>query len=85
MKFWGVDCWETRSPVSSWLTIHLMFAFSVTYNLASMQLDFTQESPQADMSDDMIMEMDFGHDNPNRDCILKLKKNFYGLCDGNLT
>ena len=31
------------------------------------------------------MEIPFGRDKPNGDCMLKLKKNVYGLCDSNLT
>ena len=62
-----------------------MFALCVTCNLASMCLDFIQGFPQADMKKDVFIEMPFGYDNPNGDCMLKLKKNFYGLCDGNLT
>ena len=61
-----------------------MFAFCVISNLASMSLDFTQAFPQDDTKNYVIMEKTFGNNNLNGDCILKLKKNFYRLRDGNL-
>ena len=85
MKRWGVDYWETHSPVASWLTIRLMFLCCVMCNLASMSLDFARAFPQADLKKDVFMEIPFGYDNPSGDYVLRLKKNFYGLCDGNLT
>ena len=50
-----------------------------------MSLDFAQASPQADIKNDVSMETLFGYDNRNGEHVLKLKTNFCGTCDGNLT
>ena len=57
MQRWGVDHWEEHSPVASWLTIRLMFAFSITCNLSSLSLDFTQAFPQADIKNEVYVEV----------------------------
>ena len=84
MQHWGEDCWETCSPVASWMMNLLIFTFYVTCNFASISLEFTQAFPQAGTKNDVLVDMPFGHDNHNRDCMLKLKKNFYGPCEDDL-
>lgn len=53
MQQWGVDFWETYSPVVSWLTIQLMFAFCMLGKLESISLDFDQAFTQADIKGDV--------------------------------
>ena len=65
--------------------IRLMFTFAVICNLVSVFLDFTQVFLQADIKGDVFIEIPFGYENLNNEYVLKLKKNFYGLCDANLT
>ena len=62
-----------------------MLECCVTHDVASMHLDFKQAFPQASTKNDVFMEVLFGHDSPNGEHVLKLKKNFYGTCDDNLT
>ena len=47
-------------------------------------LDFTQAFPQHDIKGDVLIETLFGYDNTDVNCVLKLKKNLCGLCDGNI-
>ena len=74
MQRWGVYYWKTFSPVVSWLPIHLMFVFCITCNLASMSLDFAQVFSQADIKNDVLMQMTFAYDDPNGDHTLRLKR-----------
>ena len=62
-----------------------MLTFCVMCSLESMCLDFTQAFPQADIKRPTYMEIPTGYDNPNGEYVLKLKCNFYGLADANLT
>ena len=62
-----------------------MFAFYVAGKLKSISLDFNQAFTQADIKSDVYMEIPAGYKNMNNNYVLKLKKNFYGLSDGNLT
>ena len=62
-----------------------MFAFCIAGKMESISLDFDQAFTQADIKSDVFMEIPAGYKNLNGDYVLKLKKNFYGLCDGNLT
>ena len=85
MQRWGEDFWETYSPVVSWLTTRLMFVFAISCGLESISLDFTQAFPQADLKQDVYIEVPFGYSNPKKLYVLKLKSNFYGLVDALLT
>lgn len=85
MQRWGVDFWETHSLVASWLTTRLMFVFCASGKLESISLDFDQAFTQAKIKSDVCMEIPLGYKNPGNEYVLKLKTNFYGLTDGNLT
>ena len=62
-----------------------MFAFCIVGKIESISLDFDHAFTQADIKLYVYMEIPVGYKNLNEDYVLKLKKNLYGLSDGNLT
>ena len=67
----------------SWLETRLVLLFCAAGKLKSTLLDFDQAFVQADAKSDVLMKTPSGHDAPNGKHVLKLKKNFNGLSDGN--
>ena len=82
---WGIDFQETYSPIVSQLIIRLIFAFCVARKYDSISLDFNQAFTQVDIKSDIYMEIPAGYKNVNNSYVLKLKKNFCRLSNGNLT
>ena len=73
----GVDYFETYSPVISWLTVCLVFTIFLLLNLQSIQVDYTEEFPQAPLTNDVYIKMPRGYRKNNK--AYKLKRNLYGL------
>ena len=54
---YGVNYWETFSPVVTWITIRIVFLLIIINNWHSRQVDFVLAFPQADIEVDMYMEI----------------------------
>jgi hypothetical protein len=57
---YGRDYWETYAPVVSWLTVRLVLLLSTILNLKSLQVDYTQAFPQAELHDPFFMRLPQG-------------------------
>ena len=80
MQRWGVDYWETYSPVVKWISVRLLFSLSLILKLESRSINFVLVFPQADLDEDIYMELPFGfNSNRQRTHVLKLNKSLYGL------
>ena len=72
-------------PFSRMANYPLDVCIFVTRNLTSTSLGFIQAFSLTDAKNDVFIEVTFVHDHPNGECMLKLKKNFHGMRDENLT
>jgi len=84
MQQWGVNYWETYSPVVNWISVHLLLLIAIMNDLPTTAIDFVLAFPQATLGPDerIYMEIPAGMDSPGTDrkqYVLKLKKNLYGL------
>ena len=91
----GENYWETYSPVVNMLTVRLLLLICKIHGLHSKSIDFVLAFPQADLEEDIWMELPIGFEyddsddedntgrgrvDPNKSrYLLKLKKNLYGL------
>ena len=78
---YGVNYWETYSPVVRWSSIRLILILTLKYHWKTRQLDFVLAYPQAPVECDLYMEIPYGHTplpGPNCDYALKLERNLYG-------
>jgi Reverse transcriptase (RNA-dependent DNA polymerase) len=75
----GLDFFETYAPVVQWSTVRALLVLSCVLDLATQQIDFTNAFCQADIDEELYVEMpqDFG-DPQGRDMVLKLRKSLYG-------
>ena len=67
----GVDFFETYAPVVQYSTVRALLVMSIALNLATQQIDFSNAFCQADIDEEVYVEMpkDFG--NPRgRDMVL---------------
>ena len=77
---YGVHYYDTYSPVVTWPTIRLLLTMSILNGWASRQIDFVLAYPQADIEQDLYMNLPKGivlSDNKS-DYVLKIRKNLYG-------
>jgi hypothetical protein len=78
---YGVNYWETFSPVVKWFSIRLTLVLSLIYQWKTRQIDFVLAFPQADVECELYMELPRGliFEGCHRyiHC-LKLLKNLYG-------
>ena len=85
MQKWGENYWETYSPVVNMLTVRLILLICKIHKLHSKSIDFVLAFPQADLEEDIWMEIPLGVAVTSKDggsYLLKLKKNLYGLKQG---
>ena len=85
MQKWGENYWETYSPVVNMLTVRLILLICKIHKLHSKSIDFVLAFPQADLEEDIWMEIPLGVAVKSKDggsYLLKLKKNLYGLKQG---
>jgi hypothetical protein len=77
---YGVNYWETYSPVVRWSTIRLFLILSTIHKWPTRQLDFVLAYPQAPVECDLYMAIPRGYkiDGDPKQYALKLKKNLYG-------
>ena len=82
MQQWGVNYWETYSPVVNWISICTLLAISSIHGLPSRSIDFVLAFPQADFDVDVFMELPVGiqvNEGDGISYILRLNKSLYGL------
>jgi hypothetical protein len=81
MQKYGVNYWETYSPVVNWFSIRLCLIFTLLFCWRTRQIDFVLAFPQADVECDLFMQLPrglvFDGVHHTTHC-LKLKKNLYG-------
>ena len=79
---YGVNFWETYSPVVNWFTIRLFLTLALIFQWHTRQIDFVLAFPQADVECDMYMAIPRGFTLPEgynaKDYCLQLRKNVYG-------
>ena len=57
---WGDSYWVTYSPVVNMLSVHLILEIFKIHNLDSKAIDFVLASPQADLEEDIWMQLPIG-------------------------
>eukprot|EP00985_Skeletonema_marinoi_P020725 scaffold12380_cov197-Skeletonema_marinoi.AAC.1 len=85
MQQWGENYWETYSPVVNMLTVRLLLIICKIHKLHSKSIDFVLAFPQADLEEDIWMQIPQGVTVESEDGeprLLKLCKNLYGLKQG---
>ena len=89
MQVHGDTYWDTYAPVVSWMSVRLMLIFSEIHHLHTRSIDFTLAFPQADVKVDIYMDLPLGCSSSdgvdNKQYVLKLIKNLYGLKDAGKT
>jgi hypothetical protein len=80
-QVYGMNYFETYTPVVTWFAIRLMIIFGIIFCWALQQVDFVMAYAQAPIEMDIYMELLQGiqtkHMNSKKH-ILKLEKNIYG-------
>ena len=77
---WGIDYWETYSPVVNWISVRALLAISKIHDLPTKSIDFVLAFPQANLDIDVFMEIPAGFSSDlRRTHVLKLNKSLYGL------
>ncbi len=89
MQQWGVSYWEMFSPVVNMLIVCLLLALCNIHGLESNSIDFVLAFPQADLDEDIWMELPTGivvsgKLDESRANVLTLKKSLYGLKQASL-
>lgn len=82
MQQWGVNYWETFSPVVNWMSVRLLLTISTVFDLQTRSIDFVLAFPQADLDVPVFMELPMGMEIPGSkkgEYVLELKKSLYGL------
>ena len=79
---WGVNYWETFSPVVNWMSVRLLLVVALIHDLPAQSIDFTLAFPQAKLNVPVYMEVPVGMDVQGaqpRTHVIKLKRSLYGL------
>ena len=78
MQVYGENYWDTYAPVVNWISIRMLMASSILFNLHTRSIDFTLAFPQADADDTIYMKLPFGFQAPtDGDYVLLLIENLY--------
>ena len=93
-QIFGIDFWETYSPVVQWSSVCMMLILSAIYGFANRQVDYVQAFPQAPIDDEVYIRIPQGFmydpsqqrliqvkDDPkykDKEYCIKLKRNLYG-------
>ena len=60
MKQWGVNYWETYSPVVNWTSVRDMLILSILIELHTKSVDFFLDYTQDDVKIEILMEIPIG-------------------------
>ena len=83
---WGINYWDTYSPVVSWSSVRILLTLSKLHNLHTKSIDFVQAFPQAKVKSMIFLKTPAGVElTGNEESMLRLIKNLYGLKDAGLT
>ena len=63
MQQWGVDFWETYAPVVNWLSVRTFLVLSILHGYHSRSIDFVLAFLQAELKEDIFMEIPAGFSN----------------------
>ena len=74
---YGVNYWDTHSPVVSWPSIRLFLTFALLHNWHTKSIDWILAYPHADVECDLYMKMPPGFEDDGKH-VLKIVKNIYG-------
>jgi len=80
-QVFGINYFETYSPVITWMAAHLIIILGLIQGWAMRQVDFYMAYPQAPIEMDMYMELpQYIHTTLGdaHDYVLKLLRNIYG-------
>jgi hypothetical protein len=81
MQVYGMNYFETYTPVVAWFAIRLMIIFRIISCWELQQVDFVMAYPQAPIKMDIYMKLPQGIQTKHGNCkdhVLKLEKNIYG-------
>ncbi len=83
MQQWGISYWETYFPIVNMLTVCLLLALCNIHGLESKSINFVLAFPQADLDEDIWMELPTGiivsgKADKSWAYVLKLKNSLYG-------
>eukprot|EP00957_Ditylum_brightwellii_P183380 13968671-Ditylum_brightwellii.AAC.1 len=87
MQRWGVDFWDTYSPVVNWITVQTLLTIVSIHNLPTKCIDFVLAFPQAKLDIDILMELSIGIDPPEvnpKEYALYLNWSIYGFKQSSL-
>jgi hypothetical protein len=79
-QIYGMNYFETYTPVVTWFAIRLMIIFGIIFCWALHQVNFVMAYPQAPIEMDIYMELPQGiqtKHGTSKDHLLKLEKNIY--------
>jgi hypothetical protein len=84
MQRWGENYWETYSSIVNMISVKLLLVIAKIHCLESKSIDFVLAFPQADLDEDIWMDLPIGFkliDDPTEapKFVHKLRKNLYGL------
>ena len=86
MQQWGDSYWETYSPVVNMLSVRLILAIAKIHKLDSKAIDFVLAFPQAELEEDIWMDLPIGFRvadqtdaESDKHYVLKLQRSLYGL------
>ena len=76
----GIDFFETYAPVVPWSTVRLLLVMAITFNLSTVQVDFSNAFAQATLEEEVYISLPqgFAH-SEGADVVLRLNKSLYGL------
>eukprot|EP00957_Ditylum_brightwellii_P103456 7883200-Ditylum_brightwellii.AAC.1 len=60
MQQWGINFWETYSPVVNWITVKTLLAVATIHELLTECIDFVLAFPRAKLGIDVFMELPIG-------------------------
>ena len=79
---WGINYWETYTPVVNWVNVRFLLIISQLTELETQALDFVLASPQAKLDVPVYMNIPPGIEIENRskdEYLISLKSSLYGL------
>jgi hypothetical protein len=67
----GIGVFDTYAPVISWITVRLLLVISLVFNLATQQVDYTNDFCQVPIEQTVFVELPKGFEVPNKVLLLK--------------
>ena len=72
MQKWGVNYWETYTPVVNWISVRFLLILSKLAGLEIRTIDLVLAFPQADLDVPVYMELPIGMEVPGSEEYNKL-------------